>query len=477
MRFPARSTCPLHLISVAALLASCGGGGGGSPPSAPGPAASTPTPSPAPAPTPSPTPTADFVGAVYAGTNNFGPAGNWVAGFGRRPDGTLVPLDVYETGGTGRGTFTLDPPRLNPLVAEDTIITVDNRFLLVVNAGTNDVTSFRINSNYSLTQIDREPSGGTSPVSLAYRGGVIYVANADEDGTFTGPIDQSGNITALRLDPATGQLTRIAGFSLSLRARPADLEVTADGAFLVVSAFNAGAPNLPQPAAAEVSTFRIQPDGTLAPTPSGTGMSTQSNNGAGRHLPSATGIEVFTRGSRQFLIAAEARKITSAGTFATFATMQTGSVSTWEIDANGSLVPRSQDFLLGPSLTSGPTDSSFVAYNFGYGFASIASSTSAAITSIAFDDQGIVTLIANDGYQLRGTPADPGAASPLANADGFVDLAFDPTDNFLYQLAGLKGRIDTYAIVFSYEPKQQLTTGLLPRDNLQGLVVIGTPAP
>jgi 6-phosphogluconolactonase (cycloisomerase 2 family) len=413
------------------------------------------------------------VGAVYAGTNNNGPGGNFVVGFGRRADGTLAPLDIYETGGVGRAALSSPPPRLNSLIAEDSIIAVDNRFLIVVNAGTNDVTSFRINSDYSLSRVDIEPSGGTSPISLAYRNGVVYVANADEDGVFTGPPNQSGNITAMQLDPATGQLTRIAGFSLSLRARPADLEVTPDGAHLVVSALNAGAPQLPQPTAAEVSTFRIQADGTLALVPSGTGMSTQLNNAAGRNLPNAIGIEVFTRGGRQFVVAAEARTASSSGVPGTFATLQTGSVSTWEIGADGLLLPRTQDCLLGPTVTSGPTQAGFVAYNDAYEFASIASSAGAAISSIGFSNDGIVTLVQNDGYQLQGTAADPAAASPLANADGFVDLAFDPSGNFLYHLVSLKGRIDTYGIVFSYERRQQLMTGLLPLDNLQGLVVVG----
>lgn len=460
--------CGLAALAIALSLSGCGGGsssGSGTP------VAVTPTPTPSATPTPTPTP-AGFVGAVYAGTNNNGPGGNFVVGFGRKSDGTLVPLDAYDTGGVGRAS-TSSTTRLNSLIAEDSIIEVLGRFLIVVNAGTNDVTSFRINSDYSLTRADIESSGGTSPVSLAYRNGVVYVANADEDGTFTGPPNQSGNITAMRLDTATGQLTRIQGFSLSLKARPADLETTSDGRYLIVSALNAGAPQLPQPTAAEVSTFKIAADGTLEAAPSGTGMSTQLNNAAGRNLPNAIGIEVINRKGRQFLIAAEARTASSTGVPGTFATLQTGSVSTWEIASDGSLTPRTQDFLLGTSFTNGPTQAGFVAYNLGYEFASIASSAGGTVTSVNISDDGIVSLVQNEGYQLRGMAADPSAANPVAGADGFVDLAFDSAGNHLYQLIGLKGRVDTYDIVFSYELRQQLTTGLLPLDNLQGLVVIG----
>jgi hypothetical protein len=432
---------------------------------------------PPPAPPPPAPPPAAFVGAVYAGTNNNGPAGNFVVGFGRRSDGTLVPLDAYETGGVGRANLSSTPPRLNSLISEDSIIAVDNRFLLVVNAGTNNVTSFRINADYSLTPVDIEASGGTSPISLAYRNGVVYVANADEDGTFTSAGNQSGNVTAMRLDTATGLLTAVAGFSVSLRARPADLEVTPDGAFLIASALNAGTPALPQPSGAEVTSFRIQADGTLAAEPVGTGMSTQLNNSEGRNLPNAIGIETYTQGGRQFVIAAETRTVSAKGVpAANFAAVQTGSVSTWEVAADGSLVPRTQDFRLGPTLTSGPLQPSFIAYSPVYELAMVASTASSTLTGLVLGGDGSVQL-ANGGYQVQGKGVDISSSTPLADADGFMDIAFNPDGGSFYHLIGLRGRIDFFQIVFSLEQQQQLTTALLPMDNLQGLAVVGPTKP
>lgn len=476
----ARKPVTLALMLMV-LLASCGGDSssdGGSavvlPPPAPTPApAPTPTPTPAPTPTPS-----TFVGAVYAGTNNNGPGGNWVVGFGRRADGTLVPLDAYETGGTGRASFSSTPPRLNSLIAEDSIIAVDDRFLLVVNAGSNDVTSFRINADYSLSQIDVEPSGGTAPISLAYRDGVVYVANADEDGSFTAPPNQSGNITAMTIDPATGALARIAGVSVSLGGRPADLEVTADGNWLLASSVNAGSPQLPQPTAAEISTFRIEDDGRIAAAPTGTGMSTQFGNAAGRHLPNAIGIETWSVGNRQFVIAAEARTVSSTGIpSATFAALQTASVSTWEIAADGSLLPRSQDFLLGPTTSSGPTQAGFLVYSPIYSVFWVATSASATISGYGLNVDGTIASGGMAGLVATGIAADPAATSPLANADGYVDLAISADGRWLYQLVGLKGRVDVYEIdtlvATNIARRQQVVTGLLPMDNLQGLVSVG----
>lgn len=471
---------------LAGLLA-CAACDGGSAAPAPGgvivnPPGPTPSPSSSPSPSPSPGP---FVGAVYAGTNYVGSNngfdfdGNYIAAFGRDAAGVLSVIEYYETGGSGSGGYrdANAPPRLNPLVSEDSIISVDDRYLLVVNAGTNNVSSLRINADFSLTRIDVEPSGGTLPISLAYRDGVVFVANADEDGVFTAPPNQSGNIVSLRLDTATGQLTPIAGGSTSLRGRPADLEVSPDGKHLLVSSLNASSPQLPQPTAAEISSFAIQAGGTLSATPTGTGQSTPLGNPEGRNLPNAIGIETLAIGGRQFVVAAESRTVSSTGVpAATFATLQTGSLSSWEIDASGALLPRSQDFLLGPSAASGPTQAGFLAFSPLDPIFWVASSAGAKISGLGLTDDG---RIVDGGTGASGVPVDPTAANPLANADGYVDMAVSPDGRWLYQLVGLRGRIDVYEIdtlvALNISLRQQVTAPLLPMSNLQGLVAVGRP--
>lgn len=432
-----------------------------------------PTSQPTPPPPTAVRPT--YVGAVYAGTNNAGPGGNFVVGFGRLPSGMLVPLDAYETGGVGRASLPLSSPRLNSLISEDSIVAVEGRFLLVVNAGTNNVTCFRINPDFSLTRTDIEASGGTAPISLAYRNGVVYVANADEDGVFVGTANQSGNITAMRLDLATGELSAIPGVSVSLRGRPADIEITPDGYYLLASSVNAGSSLLPSPTAAEISAYLIHSDGTLAATPSGTGQSTHIGDSAGRNLPNAIGIETYAAEGRQFVIAAEARTASPAGMPpASFAAIQTGSVSTWEINADGTLLPRSQDYQLGPSINSGPIQAGFLAYSPSYSVFWVSSSAGATISGYGLYGEG---TIARGELLVRGTPADIASASPLANADGFVDLAVSPDGRWLYQLVGLKGRIDVYEIdtlvAFNIALRQTVFSELLPIDNLQGLAAVG----
>ena len=445
------------------------------------PASPAPSPSPSPSPTPAPTP-AGFVGAVYAGTDHVGNNSgfdepeNFVVAYGRDVAGMLRLIDHYPTGGIGSGGVPeMDRARrLNPLMSEDSLLAIDDRYLLVVNAGGNTVTSFRINADFTLSRIDVEDTGGTLPISLAYRAGTVYVANADEDGAFTAPSDQSGNITALRLDTATGELTRLDDFSLNLRGRPADLEVSPDGAFLIASSLNASSPRLPQPTAAELTSFRIQADGTLESNPAGTGQSTAINNVADRNLPNALGIEVYAAGGRQFVIAAEARTVSSTGTpAATFATVQTGSISTWEMSADGALIPRSQDVLLGPSKSSGPLQAGYLAYSPHYSSFWVAATSGAVIAGYGLNADG---TIARGEIVAAGAAVDPASPTPLAGADGFGDLALSPDGRWLYQIVALRGRIDVYEVdtlvATNIARRYQVEPSILASDSLQGLVAV-----
>ncbi|MFY9478888.1 MAG: hypothetical protein WAQ08_14680, partial [Aquabacterium sp.] len=196
-------------------------------------------------------------------------------------------------------------------------------------------------------------------------------------------------------------------------------------------------------------------------------------NAAGRNLPNAIGIETFAHDGRQFVIAAEARTVTSAGTPGTFASLQTGSVSTWEIAADGTLTPRAQDFLLGPTTASGPVQPGWVVLNAATSVFWVASSTGAAISGFGLGDDG---MIARGERLVSGTPVDPASPTPLANADGFIDMALSGDGRFIYQLVGLKGRVDVYEVdtlvAFNIARRQQVTTGLLPMDNLQGIVAV-----
>lgn len=137
----------------------------------------------------------DRGGAVFTMSNAAG--ANYVIVFDRDEDGRLTRMDSVATGGQGSGphpTFGTDP-----LESQDAVIlSDDNRFLFVVNAGTNDVTSFQVDGDGSLTRVSRVSSGGQMPVSLAQRGNLLYVVNAMGGGSISGMrISGNGTLTAI----------------------------------------------------------------------------------------------------------------------------------------------------------------------------------------------------------------------------------------------------------------------------------------
>lgn len=418
---------------------------------------------------------APFFGALYAGTNIL--SGNSVAAYGRNADGTLSPIAAFATGGLGASLDTGNGS--DPFLAAGSITTADGRFLLVVNAGSNTLSSFRINPDFGLTLIGSAPSGGVGPVSIAYRNGLVYVANVDADGVFTDATDQMGSLSGLRLNTTTGVLTPIAGSTRTLGARPADLAFAADGANLVVSAVNAGSANLASGSNAELSSFDVAGDGTLSAGPLSEVASTPPNSPDGRNLATAIGFEIVERDGRTFVVSTEAREFLPIGLPGTVAQFQTGSVSTWELLADGTLSARSQDVLTGMSFESGPDSACWLVFSPDRTRFWVASESSATISSFTLNADGTLTLVGS--IEAAGVPFNPAAADPAAGADGFVDIAISG-DDFLYQLLSKAGEINAYSIGADGLSLSllQVVSDLLPDENVAGLVFVEpqqVPAP
>jgi len=105
---------------------------------------------------------------VYTLTND--PAGNQVLAF-HSEGGVLAPLGSFPTGGLGTGAG---------LGSQGAVIVAGDR-LFAVNAGTDDISSFRIRRDGSLVLTDREPTGGDEPVSITEHDGVVYVLNGGDE--------------------------------------------------------------------------------------------------------------------------------------------------------------------------------------------------------------------------------------------------------------------------------------------------------
>ena len=100
----------------------------------------------------------------------------------------------------------------------------------------------------------------------------------------------------------------------------------------------------------------------------------------------------------------------------------------------------------------------------------MSNASGAAISTFQLNDDGTIGLI--DEYAAAGTPADPFAANPIADADGFIDLVLGADGDTLYQLLGLQGAVNVYEVGADGSSLSllQQTSGLLPESNTQGIV-------
>ena len=156
-------------------------------------------------------------GAVYTLSNSA--AGNAVIAYSRASDGSLSPLGTFATGGLGasgvgggQGSVTLSE---------------DGHWLLAVNAGSDEITSFAVGADHRLTLADRIWSGGDHPISVTVNNGLVYTVN---DGG-------SGNIAGFSISTA-GDLSAIAGSIRPLSSSasgPAEIAFTPEGGTLVVT--------------------------------------------------------------------------------------------------------------------------------------------------------------------------------------------------------------------------------------------------
>ena len=139
-------------------------------------------------------------GAVYVMSN--APEGNQVVVFERNFRGRLTLTDSFATAGLGSGGG------IDPLGSQGALIlSANQRWLIAVNAGSNDISVFRV-GQHDLDLVGNFDSGGDFPVSLALHRNLLYVLNAGQDGT--GP-----NITGFTLN-RHGELTPLSGSTRSL---------------------------------------------------------------------------------------------------------------------------------------------------------------------------------------------------------------------------------------------------------------------
>ncbi|MGB2714048.1 MAG: beta-propeller fold lactonase family protein [Vicinamibacterales bacterium] len=166
------------------------------------------------------TSTAETDGVVYIASNGAG--GNEILVFDRNERGSLSFAHAAATGGLGTGGGLGNQGGL--------VLSADGRWLVVVNAGSHDVSVFRVDGR-GLTLTSRTSSGGQRPVSVTIDRDLVYVLNAG------GVVGGADNIAGFRLG-RRGRLLAIPGAVQALsgsNTAPAQIGFTPDGEFLVVT--------------------------------------------------------------------------------------------------------------------------------------------------------------------------------------------------------------------------------------------------
>jgi 6-phosphogluconolactonase len=191
--------------------------------------------------------TSGVVGHVYVNDNTGGT--NTIAGFDRHADGSLTPMagSPFSAGGVGTGKGIASQGALQ--------LSSDSRYLLAVDAGSNEISVLRIKPDGSLEPVGGGPvsSDGANPVSIAVHDQLVYVANA---GTSTSA--GQTNYTGFALNPG-GHLRPLLGSTVTLPdgSQPGDVFFNGDGSKLVGT----------RVASSLIDSFTVGGDGRLTVAP------------------------------------------------------------------------------------------------------------------------------------------------------------------------------------------------------------------
>jgi 6-phosphogluconolactonase (cycloisomerase 2 family) len=306
-------------------------------------------------------------GAVYVATNAAD--GNAVMAFARRANGRLDDEpQLFPTGGLGTGTGLGNQGGV--------VLSSNRRLLFVVNAGSDDVSVFRVRPQ-GLRLLSVTPSGGERPVSVTQHRRLLYVLNAG------GAVGGEDAIAGFRIQPR-GQLEFLDGSVQPLSGTstgPAQVGFSPTGAALIVT----------EKATHMVTTFLVDDDGVAGPP-----------------LPQASiGQTPFGFGvaRRDLVLVSEAFGGASGAS----------TVTAYRIDGDGLLE------VVAPSVPTTETAACWVAVSKDGRFAYTTNTGSGTVSGFAIDWDGGLTLLDADGV------------TGMAGA-GPIDMDFSEDGRFLYTL-------------------------------------------
>jgi 6-phosphogluconolactonase (cycloisomerase 2 family) len=194
------------------------------------------------------TATTPVVGHLYVNDNTAGT--NTIGGFDQHADGSLTTMagSPFAAGGAGTGTIIGSQGSIQS--------TADGRWVLVVDAGSSQISVLGVGGDGTLTAAPGSPvsSGGIEPVSIAVQGDLVYVANEGNGAT-------GSNYTGFTL-ASDGRLTPLADSTVPLppTALPGDVLFNGTGRNLI--GVEVGTTD---PSTFLIDSFLVGGDGRLTP--------------------------------------------------------------------------------------------------------------------------------------------------------------------------------------------------------------------
>jgi 6-phosphogluconolactonase (cycloisomerase 2 family) len=300
---------------------------------------------------------------------------NRVETFSRSADGQLFPAGAFATGGNGTGASLGSQGAL--------ALTDDNRFLLAVNAGSNEISVLSIRSD-ALVLTDIVPSGGTQPISVTVAHNLVYVLNAGGAG------GAGGNITGFYLSER-GQLHPLPGSTQPLSGAnvgPAQISFGLRGDVLIVAEKNTS----------QIAGYSVADDGRAGP------VLTTPSSGA---VP--FGFAISSKGQ---LFVSEAAS---------------SALSSYQLQADGTAS------VVTSSLINHQGAACWVVLSKDEKYAYTANASTDSISGYRVAADGSLTLLDNDGLTA-------------VAGDSPIDLAVSNSGRFLYSLNAASRTIIGFAI-------------------------------
>jgi len=326
----------------------------------------------------------DQAGAAYVLTNRD--TNNSIAVFQRSANGTLTAAGEVLTGGKGSGGGP------DALASQGSLRVSDSGDLLfAVNAGSNDVSVFRV-AEKGLQLLQTVASGGVQPVSVGVHRDLVYVLNAG--GT--------PNIAGFRI----GQDRKLHAIANSTRdlaggpsAAPAQVEFTLDGRLLLVT----------EKGTNSIDIFPVGDDGRT------TDQKTQTSNGPvpfGFSFVKGATVLVSEAGSSSVssyrVVDPDALEtisdavpdtqkaacwvaVTNSGRFAFITNTASGTVSSYRISPRGELT-----LVSAVAATTGPTGAVDLAFSRDSRFLYVVNAALGTVTAFAVTE-GSLTQIGSAG--------------------------------------------------------------------------------